>query len=116
MVLVHGFSTPSFVWGGLIDNFTESGYKVLVYDHFGRGYSERPRIKYDKNLLVKDIVDMMSEKTFHWIQSKSDLELIVDQDSFKEEFLVKFLIWVENIMFRVHANPFERISNAFWTD
>ena len=26
MVLVHGFSTPSFVWGGLINNFTSSGY------------------------------------------------------------------------------------------
>ena len=45
------------------------------------------QIKYDENLFVKDIVDMMSEKTFHWIQSKSDLELIVDQDSFKEEFI-----------------------------
>ena len=45
------------------------------------------QIKYDENLLVKDIVDMMSEKTFHWIQSKSDLQLIVDQDSFKEEFI-----------------------------
>ena len=41
------------------------------------------QIKYDENLLIKDIVDMMSEKTFHWIQSKSDLQLIVDQDSFK---------------------------------
>ncbi len=45
------------------------------------------QIKYDESLLVKDIVDMMSEKTFHWIQSKSDLELVVDQDSFKEEFI-----------------------------
>lgn len=45
------------------------------------------QIKYDENLLIKDIVDMMSEKTFHWIQSKSDLQLIVDQDSFKEEFI-----------------------------
>ena len=45
------------------------------------------QIKYDDNLLVKDIVDMMSEKTFLWIQSKSDLQLIVDQDSFKEEFI-----------------------------
>ena len=45
------------------------------------------QIKYDESLLVKDIVDVMSEKTFHWIQSKSDLQLIVDQDSFKEEFI-----------------------------
>ena len=29
LILVHGFSTPSFVWGGLIDNFRDSGFKVL---------------------------------------------------------------------------------------
>ena len=45
------------------------------------------QIKYDDDFLVKDVVDMMSEKIFHWIQSKSDLQLIVDQDSFKEEFI-----------------------------
>lgn len=62
MVLVHGFSTPSFVWGGLIDNFTESGYKVLVYDHFGRGYSERPRIKYDKNLYLETLRELITSQ------------------------------------------------------
>ena len=45
------------------------------------------QIKYDDDFLVKDVVDMMSEKIFHWIQTKSDLQLIVDQDSFKEEFI-----------------------------
>tara|TARA_B100000745_G_C19902671_1_gene302441 strand:- start:61 stop:303 length:243 start_codon:yes stop_codon:yes gene_type:complete len=45
------------------------------------------QIKYDEDFLVKDVVDMMSEKIFHWIQSKSDLQMLVDQDSFKEEFI-----------------------------
>ena len=62
MVLVHGFSTPSFVWGGLINNFTTSGYKVLVYDHFGRGFSERPRIKYDKNLYVETLRELIQSQ------------------------------------------------------
>ena len=59
MVLVHGFSTPSFVWGGLINNFTDAGYKVLVYDHFGRGFSERPWIKYDKNLYLETLRELI---------------------------------------------------------
>ena len=45
------------------------------------------QIKYDEDFLVKDVVDMMSEKIFHWIQSKSNLQMLVDQDSFKEEFI-----------------------------
>ena len=62
MILVHGFSTPSFVWGGLINNFTSSGYKVLVYDHFGRGYSERPRIKYDKDLYLETLRELIESQ------------------------------------------------------
>ena len=45
------------------------------------------QIKYDKDYFVKDVVDMMSERIFHWIQRKSDLQILVDQDSFKEEFI-----------------------------
>tara|TARA_B100001029_G_scaffold35701_1_gene27193 strand:+ start:3646 stop:4602 length:957 start_codon:yes stop_codon:yes gene_type:complete len=59
IVLVHGFSTPSFVWGGLINNFCNSGFKVLVYDHFGRGFSERPRINYNKELYVRSLKELL---------------------------------------------------------
>ena len=59
IVLVHGFSTPSFVWGGLINNFCNSGFKVLVYDHFGRGFSERPRIIYNKELYVRSLKELL---------------------------------------------------------
>lgn len=45
------------------------------------------QIKYDKDYFVKDVVDMMSERIFHWIQRKSDLQILVDQDSFKEGFI-----------------------------
>ena len=50
MVMVHGFSTPSFVWKGLIKKLTSHGIDLLVYDHFGRGWSERPFTNYDKGL------------------------------------------------------------------
>jgi pimeloyl-ACP methyl ester carboxylesterase len=62
MVLVHGFSTPSFVWGGLVNNFVNAGYKVLVYDHFGRGFSERPRVAYDKSLYLETLRELISSQ------------------------------------------------------
>ena len=62
VVLIHGFSTPSFVWGGLIDKFCQSGFKVLVYDHFGRGFSERPRINYDKELYVRSLKGLLDNQ------------------------------------------------------
>ena len=62
MVLVHGFSTPSFVWKGLLNQFTSAGFRVLVYDHFGRGFSERPSITYDKELYVETLRELIDSQ------------------------------------------------------
>ena len=59
MVMVHGFSTPSFVWKGLIENLTSQGVDLLVYDHFGRGWSERPLTNYDKELYVQTLMELV---------------------------------------------------------
>jgi pimeloyl-ACP methyl ester carboxylesterase len=55
VVLVHGFSTPHFVWDGMKEFLVDAGYKVLVYDHFGRGFSERPSVAYDQDLYVESL-------------------------------------------------------------
>ena len=44
-------------------------------------------IKYDKELKVKDIIEEMSEKSYNWILSKEDLEVLTDYDTFKNEFI-----------------------------
>ncbi len=46
VVLVHGFSTPSFIFDQNVLALTQAGYRVLRYDHFGRGWSDRPRRAY----------------------------------------------------------------------
>ena len=44
-------------------------------------------IKYDNELKVKDIIEEMSEKSYNWILSKEDLEVLTDYDTFKNEFI-----------------------------
>lgn len=39
VVAVHGLTTPSPVWGALAAALGDLGYRVLVYDLYGRGYS-----------------------------------------------------------------------------
>jgi len=41
LVCIHGLSTPSYVWEPLIPYLTDLGYRVITYDHFGRGHSDR---------------------------------------------------------------------------
>ena len=59
VVLVHGFSTPHFVWDGMKGFLLDAGYSILVFDHYGRGYSERPRIKYTKDVFVQSLKDLL---------------------------------------------------------
>ena len=44
IVLVHGLTTPSFVFDGLVPDLVARGHRVIRYDHYGRGLSDRPRI------------------------------------------------------------------------
>ena len=59
VILVHGFSTPHFVWDGMKGFLLDAGYSILVFDHYGRGYSERPRIKYTKDVFVQSLKDLL---------------------------------------------------------
>lgn len=58
-VLVHGFSTPSFVWAGLIEPLTAAGLRVLTYDHYGRGWSDRPKAHYSEKFYDAQLSDLL---------------------------------------------------------
>lgn len=46
-VLVHGFSVPSYIWDSTFQALSAAGVRVIRYDLFGRGWSDRPRGAYD---------------------------------------------------------------------
>jgi pimeloyl-ACP methyl ester carboxylesterase len=61
VVLVHGFSTPYFIFDTTFEFLVNSGFRVLRYDLFGRGYSDRPRVDYNIQLFVRQLKDLLDE-------------------------------------------------------
>lgn len=59
VVLVHGFSVPYYIWDPTFQALRQGGLRVLRYDLFGRGYSDRPRRKYDLNFFVRQLHDLL---------------------------------------------------------
>jgi pimeloyl-ACP methyl ester carboxylesterase len=59
VVLVHGFSVPYFIWDPTFAFLTASGFRVLRYDLFGRGYSDRPNLRYDVDLFCKQLRELL---------------------------------------------------------
>ncbi len=58
VVLIHGFSLPSFVFDDYVKPLTDAGYRVLAFDNYGRGLSDRPAIDYDANLTDRLILNL----------------------------------------------------------
>lgn len=58
VVLVHGFSSPYFIYDNLYDMLVWAGYRVLRYDLIGRGLSDRPKMKYDADAFVRQLDEL----------------------------------------------------------
>jgi pimeloyl-ACP methyl ester carboxylesterase len=50
VVLVHGFSVPSYIWDSTAVALSAAGMRVIRYDVYGRGWSDRPDADYDGTL------------------------------------------------------------------
>ena len=59
IILIHGFSVPYFIYDPTFEFLTQSGFRVLRYDLFGRGFSDRPNTNYNLDLFVQQLADLM---------------------------------------------------------
>lgn len=55
VVLVHGFSVPMYIWDSTVAGLSAAGYRVIRYDVFGRGFSDRPDAPYDGALTDRQL-------------------------------------------------------------
>ena len=64
VVLVHGFSVPYFIFDPTFKFLSKKGFRVLRYDLFGRGYSDRPDLRYDIHLFVRQLKELLDALNF----------------------------------------------------
>src|SRR5262249_36473128 len=70
VVLVHGLVTPMYCWESMAGTLAHAGFRVLRYDHFGRGLSDRPDMPYDRVRYVdqlRQLVDSLGIHRAHFI-------------------------------------------------
>jgi pimeloyl-ACP methyl ester carboxylesterase len=59
VVLAAGFSVPGYIWDSLHQGLADSGFRVLRYDYYGRGWSDRPDAAYDQDLFVRQLAGLL---------------------------------------------------------
>src|SRR5882672_6533208 len=58
VVLIHGFSVPYYIWDSTAAALSAAGYRVVRYDEYGRGLSDRPDVPYSDDLYDRQIGEL----------------------------------------------------------
>jgi pimeloyl-ACP methyl ester carboxylesterase len=61
-VVVHGISTPMISMQAVADGLGRLGYRVLMYDLYGRGLSDAPSGKQDRAFFVRQLADLCAHQ------------------------------------------------------
>jgi len=61
VVLVHGGTVPEWTWNNQIKVLNDAGFRVLSYDKYGRGYSDRPTVTYDQELYKRQLLELVDK-------------------------------------------------------
>ncbi|WP_299966418.1 alpha/beta hydrolase [uncultured Roseobacter sp.] len=62
ILCIHGLTTPSFVWGALAAGLSQAGFRVLTYDLYGRGFSDRPAGPQDAAFFLRQVDDLLVDQ------------------------------------------------------
>ncbi|KAI0855818.1 alpha/beta-hydrolase [Xylaria cubensis] len=69
VLFVHGLTTPVVGIGDLADEMVRKGYRVMMFDLFGRGYSDAPHgTTYDERLYMSQILLVLASSTTSWME------------------------------------------------
>lgn len=59
IILIHGFSVPSYIWEPTFQEAKKLGYKVMRFDLYGRGYSQNPDVNYTDELFANQSWELL---------------------------------------------------------
>jgi len=59
IVMAHGFSTPNFIFAPNAKALADQGFRVLTFDHFGRGWSDRPKARYTPDFYDRELTELV---------------------------------------------------------
>ena len=62
VVLVHGFSVPSYIMRTTFNSIKERGFRVIMMDLYGRGYSDNPNLPQTDELRAIQVIELMKSR------------------------------------------------------
>jgi pimeloyl-ACP methyl ester carboxylesterase len=102
LVLVHGFSVPSYIWDSTFYAASKRGYSIVRYDNYGRGFSDNPDAVYDVELFTNqlhELLDSLKISTPITLVGLSDGGRAISSFAAQFPARVKNLVYVDAVSF-----------------
>jgi pimeloyl-ACP methyl ester carboxylesterase len=132
ILLVHGFSVPYYIWDSTFISLVKTGFRVLRYDEFGRGYSDRPDKIYEAGLYRQQLTELLSKLNIHSVFAIAGLSFggaVVTDFTIHNPGMVNKIILIDPVYpgdfhmtgpeswerFKAALSPEERV-NGQWDD
>ncbi|HRQ32820.1 MAG TPA: alpha/beta hydrolase, partial [Anaerolineales bacterium] len=64
VILIHGFSVPSFIYDPTFKFLSQAGLQILRYDLFGRGLSDRPPVRNNLDFFLRQLTELIETLRF----------------------------------------------------
>ncbi len=98
VILIHGAGSGYYAWDKNFNYLAANGFRVLQYDLYGRGFSDRPEVNYDPELFeqqLQELIDTLHFKKPYSIVSVSMGAIIAVKHTLLHPESVKSLILVD---------------------
>lgn len=125
VLLLAGLSTPCLGMSNLAEALAQKGYRVMLFDYFGRGWSDTPNpdeVDHDERLYVSQIMMAVASSRLSWTGNAghgNNGGFHVIGYSFGGGVAVNFASWFPNLVRSVTAvapgGLLSWSSNSWWT-
>ena len=65
VLLAAAFSVPAYIWDPLYKQLADAGFRVIRFDYYGRGWSDRIDATYDQDLYVRQMAGLLDSLGVH---------------------------------------------------
>lgn len=117
VVLVQGFSNPIFIYEPLSKRLQKEGYRVLRFDLFGRGLSDRPDTTYNPDLFDRQLSNLLNSLNIQkqiYLVGTSMGGVIVTNFTLKHPERVKKLVLIAPAGFPMEIPLIGKITRLPW--
>lgn len=96
VVLVHGFSIPSYILKTTFNSIRDKGFRVIMMDLYGRGFSDNPELPQTDELRASQVIELLENRGIEYATfvGLSNGGRIISKIAYLEPNIVRELFYI----------------------